>query len=81
MHIGGNAADRDKDDENKHNDIKEDTEGFVFDVFFEGEHGHEKDGSGRHGVRRREAWLARAVWASVQNEDVIENEVGCSYEH
>ena len=48
----------------------------MFDVPWESEHGTEEDCGDGHGVGRREARLAGAVWAGADDPDFVENEVG-----
>ena len=80
MHITEDAPGSGKSDQGEHDDIQKDAERFVFDIFWECEHDAEKNRSNYHCVARRERRLTRAVWASVQDEKFIKNEVRGSHE-
>ena len=75
MFVGENAANWDEDDKGEHDEIKEDDEGFLLDVFGQSNGGTEKDSSSNHGVGGGEAGLTRAVGTDVPDEDVVEKEI------
>ncbi len=76
MHIGKDAADRDEGDERCHDDVEEDADIDVCDVFFEIKSDNKEDGGDDHSVGRREGRFAGAVWAGIQHKNLIKEEVG-----
>ena len=80
VHVSENAADRDEGSEGEHDEIKEDADVDVFDVILKIKSGHDKDSRDDHGVGRREGWLAGAIWAGVQDENFIKEEINNNHQ-
>lgn len=75
MFVGEDAPNRDKDDKSEHYEVQKGYDGLLLDISGEENSGTEKDGSGDHSVSGGEARLARTIWASVPNEDMVEEEI------